>query len=149
MQCQWCIDYHSKYRQRWLEGGEEMSEERIRLVIPGRPVPKQRPRLGIRGRSAYVYTPAETVAYEQMVRAVAMTVCRAPYAGPVELRLTVYFRKGRTPDLTNVVKAIEDGLTGVAYIDDAQVKRVVAEMDNDEFERAEVEVAPFEEAQTA
>lgn len=28
----------------------------ITFIIPGRPVPKGRPRLGVRGRRAYIYT---------------------------------------------------------------------------------------------
>jgi len=45
----------------------------IRITVPGRPVPKQRPRLGVRMRGrwivqAHVYTPRETRRYEALVR---------------------------------------------------------------------------------
>lgn len=118
----------------------------IRLTIPGRPRPKQRPRLGYRGRKAYIYTPEETVAYEELVRFVGRTHIGQPLAGPLEMRIVAYFRDGRQPDLSNVAKAIEDGLNTVAYEDDRQIKRLVAEIRRDEDERAEVEIRPLEGA---
>jgi Holliday junction resolvase RusA-like endonuclease len=43
-------------------------DDLVKFTVPGRPIPKGRPRLGIRGRKAYVYTPPETREYEKIVR---------------------------------------------------------------------------------
>lgn len=115
----------------------------IKIVIPGRPQPKQRPRLGVRGRKAFIYTPPETVAYEQLVGYCAKMAVKEPLLGPLELHVTVYLCGKRMPDLSNCIKSIEDGMNNIAYADDSQVKRIVAEMrevaKKDE-ERAEVEI---------
>ena len=90
-----------------------------RIIIPGRPVPKARPRLGVRGRKAYVYTPPQTVEYERMVGLVAKATGCKPTYGPVFVALDIYTR--RKMDLDNVAKSILDGLNGIAYVDDDQV----------------------------
>lgn len=117
----------------------------IRFTVPGRPVPKQRPRVYSHGRRVQVYTPPETRAYEEAVALFARRVCPEPLTGPVRLRVRVYFRDGRAPDLSNCIKSIEDGLNGVAYIDDSQVKAVEAWLCVDDDERAEVEVEEIED----
>lgn len=130
----------------------EVRAQPVCIIVPGRPVPKARPRLAVRGRTAYVYTPPETVAYQEFVRMCALTRFRKPIEGPVGMRIALYFAGKRTPDLTNVVKAIEDGMTGVAYMDDGQVKCLIAEMKQVESrseERAEVEVWELEAVEDA
>jgi len=95
-------------------------EERLKkITIPGRPVPKGRPRLGVRGRTAYVYTPPETREYERLVGWTAKSAGCRPVDGPVSVALSVYV-KGRL-DADNIAKSILDGLNGVAYEDDDQV----------------------------
>jgi len=100
----------------------------VTFSVLGRPQPKQRPRLGIGGR---VYTPAATKAYERNV-ALAYLVAsngfkRASYLGEIELYIRCDVRGVARSDLDNVVKCICDGLNGIAYADDAQVSRIVAE----------------------
>jgi crossover junction endodeoxyribonuclease RusA len=89
------------------------------ITIPGRPVPKGRPRLGVRGRKAFVYTPPATREYEKLVGWVAKSLGCRPVEGPVSVALSVYV-KGRL-DADNIAKSILDGLNGVAYEDDDQV----------------------------
>lgn len=48
-----------------------------------------------------------------------------PMDGPVEVRLEVY-RPARRGDLDNRLKVLLDALSGVAYLDDSQVRRIVA-----------------------
>lgn len=91
----------------------------IKITIPGRPIPKGRPRLGIRGRKAYVYTPPKTAEYEKLVGWVAKSLGCKPVDGLVSVSLHVYCR-GKM-DVDNVAKSILDGLNGVAYEDDDQV----------------------------
>jgi len=113
----------------------------IKLTIPGRPVPKGRPRLGIHGRKAYVYTPPKTKEYENLVGWVAKSAGCRPVEGPVSVALSVYV-KGRL-DADNIAKSILDGLTGVAYEDDDQVVELVVrkhKVKRKEEERVEIEI---------
>ena len=100
----------------------------IAFVVPGRPQSKQRPRLGKGGR---VYTPRATKRYESFVAGAYLVASggrrRGSYRGPVELSIACVFGDLRRRDLDNVVKAVCDGLNGVAYADDCQVTRISAE----------------------
>ena len=59
-----------------------------------------------------------------------------PIEGPVTIRLIFHYRRPKTvkrnhptvaPDLDKQIRSVLDALTGVAYLDDAQVVRIVAE----------------------
>lgn len=113
----------------------------IRITIPGRPIPKGRPRLGIRGRKAYVYTPPKTAEYEKLVGWVAKSLGCKPVDGLVSVSLHVYCR-GKM-DVDNVAKSILDGLNGVAYEDDGQVVELLVKkhkVTNTADERVEIEI---------
>ena len=97
---------------------------RVSFTIPGRPVPKQRPRMGPNG---HVYTPKNCREYEKKVAATAYTVFRRPYAGPVALEVN-FFLTSRPGDLDNYVKAVSDGLNRIAYQDDRQVVELKAKL---------------------
>jgi len=107
----------------------------INFSIPGKPQPKQRPRVTIKG----TYTPQATVDYERLVG----WQCRSVYKGKpltqaLKLTVRVFFKlpkrtvkeKGdwhtSRPDLDNIVKIIEDSLNGIAYEDDSQIVKVEA-----------------------
>jgi len=125
--------------QRRLDVRE--GEAMIRITIPGRPVPKGRPRLGIRGRKAYVYTPPETRKYEKIVGWVAKSQGCQPIEGPVSVSMHVFCR-GKM-DVDNVAKSVLDGLNGVAYEDDDQVVELLVKkhkVKRKEDERVEIEV---------
>ncbi|NPV72116.1 MAG: RusA family crossover junction endodeoxyribonuclease [Firmicutes bacterium] len=126
--------------------------EPIRITIPGRPVPKERP--AVTGRYVRVYTPPRTRAYQEQVAAAALEQGCKPLTGPVSMRLVFYLCDDRQGDLSNMIKSVEDGLNGIAYDDDAQVKHIVAYVRRAKRrrdERAEVEIAPLsnEEVETA
>lgn len=112
----------------------------MRFVVPGRPVPKARPRVG---RNGAVYTPRATREYEERAASAARAAGIEPLAGPVAVR-AVFFVSGRAGDLDNYLKALLDGLKGTAYGDDCQVVRLEAEVRAcvPGEERAEVEVEP-------
>lgn len=112
-----------------------------KIIIPGRPVPKARPRLGIRGRTAYVYTPPATREYEKLVGWVARASGCRPVDGPVSVSLSVYAR-GRL-DADNIAKSILDGLNGIAYEDDDQVIELLVRkhrVNKKTDERVEIEI---------
>lgn len=125
----------------------------IRIVVPGRPVPKQRPRVGVRMRGrriveTHVYTPPETRAYEEHVRLCAAAAGAKPLEGPVAMDVDLWLF-GRRGDGDNYWKAIADALNGVAYRDDRQIVdwrcRIHKATSRDE-ERAEIVVRPATEA---
>lgn len=108
------------------------------FVVPGRPHGKGRPRATTVNGRARVYTPATSAAYEEAVRDAGQPHFAAPLEGPIKLRVVAYFempvswskrkreamRGGfhtQKPDGDNVLKSIEDGLNGIAWIDDCQV----------------------------
>ena len=133
-----------------------MSSLKFRLEID--PRPKQRPRFG-RGRT---YTPKETVNYEREINLLSRPHISAPLSGPLALRLVfVYPRlksarksqqgriwKATKPDASNLAKAVEDGLEGLAYLNDAQLARVEIDKvygQEGEQPHIEVELKPLEE----
>jgi crossover junction endodeoxyribonuclease RusA len=66
------------------------------------------------------------LAYKDKVGWAARQVIKAPIEGPVGLGLLAYIAKGQPGDLDNIIKAIQDGLNGIAWIDDRQVVELQA-----------------------
>ena len=128
-----------------------MNDFSISFTVPGRPVGKGRPRFS-NGRA---YTDQQTKEYEEEVawrfmtakrsKMLAQTFWERVKEAPVAITITAFYpvpksdsKKKRTeklenyirptikPDVDNVVKAILDGLNGLAYKDDKQVFQLVA-----------------------
>ena len=123
------------------EKGEPVS---IRITVPGRPVPKGRPRLGVRGRKAFVYTPERTVEYERLVGLCAAAARSGDVLEcPVAVKIDLHLHGKRRIDVDNCAKSILDGMNGVVYLDDNQVVdlrvRKLREKNKKE-QRVEVEV---------
>ena len=114
----------------------------IMFTVYGHPVAKGRPRFSTRGKFPVAYTPEKTKTYETEVGMMAKAAMGAskPLEGALEAFIYVTFpvppsySKKRTeaclnntekyikkPDLTNVVKSIEDGMNGIVYRDDSQI----------------------------
>lgn len=87
-----------------------------KIEIQTRPVPKARPRLGANGR---MYTPRKTKEFEELIGWTTRSVVRKPIEKPVKVNIDVYSKT--KADIDNVAKAILDGLSGVAFLDDRQV----------------------------
>jgi Holliday junction resolvase RusA-like endonuclease len=87
--------------------------------------PRAKARAGKNGRRSY--KDPQTRAYEQHVgmaahvALVAMGRNRWDMRAAFRLHVDVYLRDRRMPDRSNVVKAVEDGLSGVVYVDDCQI----------------------------
>jgi Holliday junction resolvase RusA-like endonuclease len=110
----------------------------IKLIIPGKPMGKQRPRVM---KSGITYTPKETVNYETLVKQLYITHHSGELlGGSVHMGIVAYFdipksapKKNRElmlkgeilptkkPDMDNIVKIIADALNGLAYHDDSQI----------------------------
>jgi len=88
----------------------------FKIEIQTKPVPKARPRLGANGR---MYTPKETREFEELIGWTTRSVVRKPIEKPVKVNIDVYSKT--RADFDNIAKAILDGLSGVAFIDDRQV----------------------------
>ena len=117
----------------------------IRITVPGRPVPKGRPRLGVRGRKAFVYTPERTVEYEQTVGLCARAAVQGCGAleCPVAVKIDLHLHGKRRIDVDNCAKSILDGMNGVVYLDDNQVVDLRVRklrVKNRRQERAEIEI---------
>ena len=97
----------------------------LHYLIPGRPVPKARPRV-VRGRT---YTDPRTVAWESTVRAHTMRAVqqakraglRWPLDATYRVELTFRLPDKRRVDGDNLEKSCLDGANGVAWLDDSQV----------------------------
>lgn len=88
----------------------------FKIEIQTKPVPKARPRLGANGR---MYTPRETKEFEELIGWCAKSVVKKPTEKPVKVSIDVYSKT--RADIDNIAKAVMDGLSGVAYVDDRQV----------------------------
>ena len=110
-----------------------------RFEIPGRPVPKQRPRVV----NGHAFTPEKTKDYERLVRLSYLNAGGQLHEGAVSVTIAVWYdmpkswpktKKVNTkglphiskPDLDNVIKSVLDGLNGTAWEDDAQVSKIRA-----------------------
>lgn len=121
----------------------------IAFTVHGEPVGKGRPRAFRAGKGIRMFTPAKTKSYESSVAEaglIAMADAKLqPLIGAVSLTLAIWVgipvswskkRKAaalagdeypaKKPDVDNVIKAICDGLNGIAWCDDAQVVDVIA-----------------------
>lgn len=119
------------------------------FYIPGPPRGKGRPRATIRGQHAAVYTDSKTAAYENLVRMACFEAMRKTaqdaFVGPVSVSVTCKYptpknpskrkleeflsgeeKPTKKPDLDNVLKAVLDGINGVAFKDDAQVVNITS-----------------------
>lgn len=117
--------------------------ELIDIRIPGEPCAQGRPRFARRGKFMSAYDPPKSrnwkaTAQQHMVDAMKR---RRPLEGPLSCEIVATFTCPRshwrkrtpqpvrlhwkTPDIENVAKAVLDAATGVLWLDDAQVARLL------------------------
>ena len=118
----------------------------ITFSVPGDPVPQPRPRITTRGKHGHAYTPASHPihAYRAAIAAAARAAGATPTdAAPLTLIVDLVFERPKShflkrglkddapklprADCSNCLKGIEDALNGVAWVDDAQVGKVIVE----------------------
>jgi len=129
----------------------------IRLVIPGKPLGKQRPRVL---KNGITYTPKETMNYETLVKQLYITQhFQKQLSGPIRVSITAYFpipasvskkkkelmrtgviRPESKPDWDNVGKIITDALNDLAYHDDKQIVEATVRKFYSDEPRVEIEL---------
>ena len=129
----------------------------IRLTIPGEPMGKARPRMT---RGGIIYTPAKTVNYETLIRELFIMKYPdfQPIEGPVRMRLLAKMKISKTskkktmdmltgkirptkkPDMSNILKTVEDALNNLAYNDDKQIVELTVEKRFSNRPRIELEI---------
>ena len=159
-------DLPPKYQQQALEKLQKAenqsknhdSGEKYRIVVSGYAQPKQRARVNT--KTGVAYTPSATKSYEKRVgdtwtakygitllegplRMVVHIGKKVPKSDSGKLRekkLRGEIKPTIKPDCSNIVKSIEDGLNGIAYLDDSQIVQLLVRKDYDEEDFAIVEV---------
>lgn len=135
----------------------------IEFIIPGEPVPSRR-RVTVAGGHVRSYQTRPSAAGMKSVREFAWAAMdgKPPIEGPVSVAILAFRAKGRPaskigreraerreirpttrPDLDNYAKLIMDGLTGVCFVDDAQVVTLALAKYFSERPRLEVTVRPW------
>lgn len=117
---------------------------KILLTIPGQPIGKARARTT---KAGFAYTPMKTVNYETLIKELFAIKYPdfTPIEGPVRMTLDAWMKmpkasKKKTnamksgeikptkkPDLSNILKIVEDSLNFLAYFDDKQIVEVTIE----------------------
>ncbi|GGK33175.1 hypothetical protein GCM10010965_27520 [Caldalkalibacillus thermarum] len=123
---------------------QQQKTQAIRFVVHGRPVPKARPRMAMRGRTAYVYKDEKTREYERLVGFIAKQACKRPLKGPVQVNIRLFSMNDF--DVDNVAKSVLDGMNKICFKDDNQVTALYVsktKVRTEKEERAEVEVRPL------
>jgi len=116
--------------------------DEIRFSIPGKAVPWKAPQVVQRGKFRMAYSPKVSSDKKKEIQEIARFKMdgEAPLEGPVFLNIRIYHQIPKsyskkknqeclensaccmvTPDVTNVVKLVEDGLKGIVFVDDKQV----------------------------
>lgn len=114
-----------------------------KFTILGEPSGKGRPKAVKRGAFTGIYTPEETVSYENLVKLEFRSQCKDLRFGddtPLDMRIMAYYsiakstskkkralmlqhkiRPMKKPDNDNIVKVVQDALNNIAYHDDVQI----------------------------
>lgn len=134
----------------------------MKFTVYGEPRGKGRPRFSTRGGFVKTYTDKETASYENLIKLTYLEACDSlpqTIHSEAELKIMCYFpvpksvskkakenmllgvvRHTKKPDLDNIIKAVLDGLNKVAFDDDKQVVRLIAEKSYSEQPRIEIEI---------
>lgn len=143
----------------------------IELIIPGKPMGKQRGRTFIHNKTgkSTTLTPKETVNYETFIKQIfAMSGVHGYFEGALRMKVTAYFeipksaskkqkglmlngglRPTKKPDMDNIYKIVADALNTLAYHDDSQIVEAYVEKYYALEPRVEVRIEKLNKEETA
>lgn len=121
-------------------------KNRRKFLFEGAVVPMQRPRTA---KNGHVYVPNKTKECEALIRDAYLKQYASdePLEGAIKIEITIFRHMTKAiakdeekissvqwhhllpttkPDLSNMIKTVEDALNGCAYKDDAQITDIVA-----------------------
>lgn len=147
--------------------GEEV---RVRFKFDIEPVEQARPRATRFGKSIRIYDPKKVTVFKRQLGRLARQAmqerCLKPFDGELTVRFEFYrpvqasiSRKERDrrlsgihrptvkPDLSNYIKALEDGLNGIIWIDDNRIVQIVAEKKYSDRPHIVIEVNKVDEVE--
>ena len=117
---------------------------KVTFIVVGEPIPKAKSqgRMNQKTGQVYRYIPKRTKDYEKKIHDEGLKHFSKPIPKPITVTVSVIFRIRRPtnmiwktkpmpevphwkrPDVSNLVKSVEDGLNAVAYQDDGQISEV-------------------------
>lgn len=132
------------------------------------PVEQARPRATRMGKGIRLYDPKKVTVFKRQLGMLAKQQMLdrglEPYDGPLEVCMEFYrpvqesiskterarrlsgdHRPTVKPDLSNYIKALEDGLNGIIWIDDNRIVQIVAEKKYSDRPRIVIEVNKVDE----
>ena len=131
----------------------------VKFTVLGQPMTKLRPRASMRNGHAIVYTPKDTVNYENLIRYTYQSDVGEKLTGAIEMSVKAYFpipksvsKKQREimatetypctklKDCDNIGKIYADSINKIAYDDDKQIYKMVIEKYYSDNPRVEVEL---------
>jgi len=141
---------------------------KVKFTVMGTPMVKKRPRASMRNGHAVVYTPKDTVNYENLVRYTYQSDVGIKLEGAIEMNVKAYFPIPKSVskkqhalmatekepcikhrgDIDNVCKVLMDSILGVAYDDDRQIYKLTGEKWYSENPRVEIEMRDMNEEKT-
>lgn len=142
-----------------MQRNEAGITEKVIFEVLGQPCGKGRPKFSRRGNFVKAYTPEKTANYETLVRFTYQQAGGTLFEVPVKMTIHAFYKIPKSaskkkseqmqngsilpvvkPDIDNVIKAIADALNGIAYNDDTQIVRMVAEKHYSDVPRVVVEI---------
>jgi Holliday junction resolvase RusA-like endonuclease len=137
----------------------------VECTVPGKPFAKQRPRASRRGSFTTVYTPKETIEYENLVKysyfdqtggIMLDGALEADITGTFPIPKSVSKKQmsemlnggvyhTKKPDCDNMAKSVLDALNGVAYHDDSQIVKLHVSKQYGEIPSVKINLKQLEE----
>ena len=136
----------------------------VKFCVLGEPMVKKRPRASMRNGHAVVYTPKDTVNYENLVRYTYQSEVGKKLEGAIAAKIKAYFPIPKSvskkkhelmasethpclcsKDADNIAKICLDSCNKIAYDDDKQVYRLEVEKWYSDNPRVEIELREYNE----
>ncbi len=133
----------------------------VNFTVYGEPVAQGRPKFTTAGGFVRAYDPARSREYKQYVRAEALRVKpEKPLEGELTMQVDIYreipksfskkkiteaiegrLRPTTKPDVSNIIKGVEDAIKGIIYKDDSQIVDLSVSKWYSEIPRIEVKIS--------